>query len=85
MEIYRNIWHFFNRTNQDCSYHVLGFLQKILRIHILVFVYVAECKIVISEQICSGEVYPKIATGAGNSPSENLVWLFYCAVLNVCI
>lgn len=67
------VFNIFNRVNQDCSYHVLAFLQNIVVTHILIFVYVPECKIVISEKVCSDEVYPKIAADTDNSASENLV------------
>jgi len=67
------VFSIFNGANQDCSYHLLAFLQKIVVTHILVFVYVTECKIVISEEVGSDEVHPKIAADADNSPSENLI------------
>lgn len=60
----------FNREIQDYSYHILPFLQKIVVTHILIFVYVTECKNVISKKYAA---YPKITADVDNCPSENLV------------
>lgn len=64
------VFNILNRTIQDYSYHILPFLQKTVVTHILLFVYVTECKIVISKRYA---VHPKITADVDNCSSENLV------------
>lgn len=75
VEIDKSIQHFLTKQIETVliMFCLFFFFQKIVVTHILIFVYVSECKIAISEKACSDEVYPKIAVDADNFPSENLV------------